>query len=223
MPPITWLIRDFVPDCSFGMLWAKQESFKSFLALSMACSVATGKDWLGLYPVSDPGPVCYIAAEGKRGIKPRIEAWERQQKIKANNLWTVPEPVMFDQVPALLQLIEKRKCAPRLVVVDTYSRCLAGEDENSSSSAERVLAALEKFRIEYDASVLIVHHCDKAANWPRGSYAVQCAMDYEYQLTREEGSMVANLVCRKQKDSARPRPMTLLARSLGESLVLEKA
>lgn len=223
MPPVTWLVSGWIPDTSFGMVWARQESFKSFVALSLACSVATGRKWLGLYDIGDPGPVVYIAAEGQRGMRARIGAWEKQQKVRAESLWIVPHPVLFDQVPDLLNVINHKALAPRLVVIDTYSRCLAGDDENNAATAEKVLAALENFRQDYAASVLIVHHTDKQGSWPRGSYAIQCACDYEYEVRREEGSMIANLICRKMKDSDRPRPMTLIARNVEESLVLEKA
>jgi putative DNA primase/helicase len=225
LPPVEWLIKDYIPAGSLVMLWARQESFKSFVALSWACSVATGKPWLGSVPIGDPGPVVYIAAEGQRGILPRAKAWTMKYYggQDLNHFWTIPEPVTVDEVPQMIEYIERARIIPRLVVVDTYSRCLAGESENDAPTAERFLKAVDELRHKYDATVLIVHHCDKVGQWPRGSYALQCAMEAIYQVQREEGSAVCNLIPRKMKDSDRPASMTLIARKVGDSLVMERA
>lgn len=224
LPTLDWLLKDWIPSCSFGMIWGKQESFKSFVGLSIACAVASGKPWMGVVPVGDPGGVCYVAAEGQRGIRARIDAWgeANKQNVPRKRFGIVANPMLFDEVEDTMQSLDERGLAPRLVVVDTWSRCLAGGEENNNGEAERALFQLDKFRQKYESSVLIIHHCDKVGQWPRGAYALRCAMDYEYQVVREEGSMVCNVVCRKMKDAERPRSVTLLARQVKESLVLER-
>lgn len=223
IPPLTWLLKDYIPEASFSMVWGRQESFKSFVALSLGCSVATGKPWLGMVPVGDPGCVVYICAEGLRGLRPRINAWEKANRIRANQLCVVRHPVTCEEVPEFAEEVNRLRLSPRLVILDTWSRCLGGDDENNSSTTEKFLHNLEVLRQQHDTSVLIVHHCDKAAQWPRGSYALQAAMDTIYEVHREEGSMICNVTCRKQKDAEHGPRLTLLARQVDESLVLERA
>jgi len=165
----------------------------------------------------------YIAAEGQLGIKARIEAWESKNKLRADRVFVVPEPVLARNFEELVGLVKDLDSSPRLVVVDTLSRCLGGEvDENSATGMEQFLQQLDRVRREFGCSVAIVHHSEKTGSWPRGSYAIQAACDSIYQVIREDGSYTCNLFCKKQKDAARCDPMTFVALKELESLVLEK-
>lgn len=224
LPQVTWLANEYIPDSSLVLLWAQEESFKSFIAVDLACSVATGVPWLGVVPINDPGPVVYVAAEGQRGINSRIAAWARRRyKGGDPNVFVAPQPVTFEEVPDLMEYVDRARIVPRLIVVDTYSRCLAGENENDTGTAERFLAAYDKLRHTYDCTIVFIHHSDKYGNVPRGAYAFMAAMDAQYHVIREDGSMVCNLVCRKMKDAERSERLTLLAKAVDDSLVLEKA
>lgn len=223
MPSVTWLAEGYIPAAALVMIWAEEESFKSFFAVDLACSVATGKPWLGHVPINDAGPVVYVAAEGQRGLNSRIKAWARKNyKSGEPDVWAVPEPVQPQNVPELVEYIERARIVPRLIVVDTYSRCLAGENENDTGTAEKFLAAYDKLRHQYDCTLLFIHHSDKYGNVPRGAYAFMAAMEAQYRVIREDGSMSARLVCTKQKDAERPESITVLARQVDESLVLER-
>ena len=59
-----------------GLVYAASGSYKTFLALSMAASVASGTDWYG--HAVKRGGVLYIATEGFAGIGPRLAAWEQE-------------------------------------------------------------------------------------------------------------------------------------------------
>jgi RecA-family ATPase len=223
LPQVSYLAQDYIPAASLVMLWAQEESFKSFIAVDLACAVATGVPWLGAVPINDPGPVVYIAAEGQRGINARIGAWAAKKFKKGDpNVWVAPHPVQMNEAGELVEYIDRARVVPRLIVVDTYSRCLAGENENDTGTAERFLAAYDKLRHEYDATLLFIHHSDKYGNVPRGAYAFMAAMETQYQVLREEKSMIAQLICRKMKDAERPASMTLKAVPFGDTLTVER-
>src|SRR5690242_18344207 len=76
LPRLEWDIEGVIPSVSLGCLWGRPETFKSFLAISMACSVSTGEDWLGQHVKQLP--VLYVAAEGALDFNARIEAWEKK-------------------------------------------------------------------------------------------------------------------------------------------------
>jgi hypothetical protein len=129
MPQVTWLAEQYIPASALVLVWAQEESFKSFIAVDLACSVATGVPWLGCVPINDPGPVVYIAAEGQRGLNSRIKAWARR-KFKGGepDVYAVPEPVQSENVPELVDFIERRRIVPRMVVIG-YLQPMSGRRE----------------------------------------------------------------------------------------------
>jgi len=52
---------------------------KTFIALDMAFSVATGTPWQG--HDTKQGSVVYIAAEGVQGMAQRIDAWKTYHRV----------------------------------------------------------------------------------------------------------------------------------------------
>jgi hypothetical protein len=74
MPPLRWLVDHHLPAGGFAVLYGPPGGGKSFVALDLAMSVATGTDWLGVERV-DPGVVVYVAAEGSAGLAKRVGAW----------------------------------------------------------------------------------------------------------------------------------------------------
>ena len=73
LPDPIFLVHRLLTVGGTSLLTAKHASFKSFIALDISLSVATGRLWHG-YEVRR-GPVLYIAAEGISGIKKRAAAW----------------------------------------------------------------------------------------------------------------------------------------------------
>lgn len=61
--PPKWLVKGVLTQESCGFLAGEPKSFKSWCALDLALSVATGAPFLGAFDVVDPGPVLYIQEE----------------------------------------------------------------------------------------------------------------------------------------------------------------
>ena len=74
-----WLIDDYIETNSLTLCFAPPESFKSFFAVDIAASVATGTPWHGSQVKQ--GAVFYIAGEGIPGLKKRFRAWELAKEI----------------------------------------------------------------------------------------------------------------------------------------------
>ncbi len=60
---ISWLVEGLWEEEGVGILGGAPKSCKSWLALDVAFSVATGTPALGKYEVKTPGPVLIFAAE----------------------------------------------------------------------------------------------------------------------------------------------------------------
>lgn len=61
-PPV-WLVKGILTEASCGFFAGEPKSFKSWCALDLAVSVATGAPFLGAFDVVEPGPVLYIQEE----------------------------------------------------------------------------------------------------------------------------------------------------------------
>src|SRR5690625_6900970 len=86
-----WVITDMVPAGGVVSLVGGSGVGKSFVAVDMACAIASGSEWLG-YSVEQAGSVVYVAAEGGGGIDKRVLAWAQQHSM--------------DDVPQLYMLLD---------------------------------------------------------------------------------------------------------------------
>lgn len=80
-----WLIEKVLEVDSITSVIAASRVGKSFYALAMACSVATGIDFLG-DKVMRRSPVFYLAGEGKAGLAKRIRAWANYHDVSMDDI-----------------------------------------------------------------------------------------------------------------------------------------
>jgi hypothetical protein len=184
-----------------GLLWGEAGVGKSFVACSLAASVATGRPWLG-HRVTE-GSVVYIAGEGGAlGVARRLDAAIGALRCCDDDdgpvpLWIVTPGVDLVAGPAeLVSVMDGVR--PQLVVVDTLARCFGG-DENSSEDMSRFVRTLDLLRDIYDCSVLVIHHANKTdktgSGKVRGSSVLYGAVDVSLQLqagARGEARLVAD-------------------------------
>ena len=82
--PPEWLIDGVLERACLTGLIGSAGCGKSFLAIDMACSIASGKSFHDR--AVSAGKVLYIAGEGQRGITARIEAWCKANDVDVNTL-----------------------------------------------------------------------------------------------------------------------------------------
>lgn len=58
-----WLVEGVLTEGACGFVAGEPKTWKSWVAYDLALSVATGADFLGHFPVKNPGPVLYIQEE----------------------------------------------------------------------------------------------------------------------------------------------------------------
>src|SRR3990167_7919183 len=79
LPPPEWLIKHYLPAGGLVGLYGQPGHYKSFVAIDMAMSVATGQPWQGAD--TRRGHVIYVAAEGGTGIAKRGHAWLQEHQV----------------------------------------------------------------------------------------------------------------------------------------------
>src|SRR5690625_698053 len=210
-----WLIDGVIPAQGVVSLVGGSGVGKSFVAVDMACSVASGQDWHG-HSVSEPGSVVYVSAEGAGGIDKRVLAW-----AQAHGMDDVPAlhmlldaPIIDDQGDAQLvaetiaELARRTGASVRLVVLDTLNRVMQGE-ENSATAMAALMRGVETIRQRMDCAVQIIHHTGHGEQGrARGSSAFFAALDSEATITRT-GEQVIQVENTKSKDSEPFAPVRL--------------
>jgi DNA-binding transcriptional ArsR family regulator len=205
---------------SLAWLYGKPGSAKSFVALDIACSVATGVRWHGRSVVE--GVVLYVLAEGAAGMAQRVSAWESWHRVSvpAGQLWFLPVAVQLgtaDDVAGLAHLVAELR--PSLIVVDTQARSSVGLEENSAKDMGLIVAALDVVRRACGACVLVVHHIGRAGETLRGSTAIDGAA--ETLLRCEKDGTMVRLDIAKQKNYPEDPPMTMRLTASLDSVILD--
>ena len=227
--PPTWILDNFVPDEAYAMLFGAPTTFKSFLSLDMALTVACDNELeTTLWTPKLQGPVLYMAGEGRPNIAKRIKAWEQVH----NGGREVPGFVLVDPVP-LINITEEKMLAfikealrrhPEgyaLTFVDTVGKSLAGADENAQQAASAFTLLVDRLRGELGGSVVVAHHSGKdSGRGARGSSLFFADPDMQVELVRKNKSMTVALTMHKQKDSpewAKPKYVRLMETLVGTS------
>lgn len=193
-------------------------TFKSFIALGVACALAAGRNW-GKHRVERSGHVLYVAAEGGAGIGIRVAAWCKHNGMSPSeirprfHIMTKPIQLGSDlHVDYLRSKIEKYQ--PDLVVVDTRARSTVGLEENSATDQGIAINNLEAIREDTGTCFLVVHHTG-ASGSQRGSTAWKGGVWSEITLNasglnRDSNGkpLGATLTVEKHKDTEEPPPQS---------------
>ena len=162
-----WLIAKLWSERAVGVLGGAPKSFKTWLAVDLALSVASGTKALGCFPVREPGPVIFFGAEDAPALlRERFAALARHRSLTLESLdvFLLDVPVLrLDREKDQLQLSETiRSAKPRLLVLDPLVR-MHSLDENSASEISGLLSFLRRLERESEVAILLVHHTRKHA------------------------------------------------------------
>jgi hypothetical protein len=216
--PPEWLIPDFLPEGGYGLLVGAPGSFKTFVALDAALTVAGGGPYAFLGeerrtvfdPPKKPGPVLYMAGEGRPGLRQRVRAWESFHNAgRPVNYFDLADPVprILDGGEAADELIkallDRQPEGYRLIVLDTVGRSMQGTNENAQENASAFTALVERLQRGLGAAVLALHHTGHDnAERGRGSSVFTADADTTVILGRPKpGSLFARMTMTKQKDA----------------------
>lgn len=221
----TWLIPGLIPDNEAVMLYGPTQSYKSFIALDLALSVAAGVPLFAGAPTR-AGPVFYAALEGRRNIeKLRRPAWKKEHGIT--------EPIPFYSLPAPMR-ISPEDCEeweaeiraflkpgerPGLIVLDTVAKVLSGKNENDAKDMGDLIAWTDGLVDRFQCPVLAVHHTGRDATHSRGSSAADAGFGSIIVATAHRETKMVRIHVQKHKDAEEPEPWYLEGKVAHGSLV----
>lgn len=174
---VAWAVEGWLPDHSITFLISPPESYKTWLLLDLAVSVAANVPFLGEFRVHNPGPTMIIQQEDSHeGLTDRLALIIEQKLGNTADLtedsWQVPtipdipiyvhpsRQLRFDNEKVLAELEEQIKTIrPRVVLIDPlYSTTTV--DNYMAASAEQMMC-LKTWRDKYGCSFVIAHHSKK--------------------------------------------------------------
>lgn len=193
-PPVNWAVHGLLPEGT--MLFAgKPKMGKSWLALGVCISIATGGKALGEYEV-EVGDVLYLALEDQpRRLRSRAAELLKSElagPLSPSRLDLVTRAKRLDG--GLIEQIEgwlRARPEARLVVIDTLGSVRGGSIDRRTLYEQdyEVGAKLTRLAGEHAICILIIHHLKKGdAEDPldmiSGSTGLTGGMDGSMVLTR---------------------------------------
>ncbi len=210
------IISDYLDKATLCRIFGPPKSLKSFIALSMAGAVAGGIRWFGYR--TEKARVLYVVAEGVRGTRRRVRAWEQENGAKIDVRF-YPRAVQIGDPDQQRRLIAyARTYNFEFVIFDTQARCTVGVKENDNTEMGVIIAALDALRETTGACVMLVHHSGTEGGRGRGATAWDGAVDAEFEVQREEKTMRVTLVTRFQKDDKEAPELLLEGHQVGQSV-----
>ena len=214
---VPWLVEQLWTQQGVGFVCGSPKSSKTWLALDLALSVASGSPALGQYPVSTAGAVLLFAAEDAPAmVRSRLAGMAHQRGLE---LLDVPVHLVLQRSLRLESTNDQQRLEatvasyrPRLLVLDPLVR-LTAIDENSSAEVSAVLAYLRALQTNYNVAILVVHHARKSSsNGAAGGLALRGSGDFwawsdsNLFLSRKQDRLHLSV---EHRSAAAPEPVSL--------------
>ena len=196
-----WLIDQLWTAQAVGIIGGTPKSYKTWMALEMAVSVASGSACLASFAVPSPGPVLLYAAEdSESALRSRLDSLARHhgldlavldiRVITADSL-RLDRTADQERLEATLTLHR-----PVLLILDPLVR-LHAIDENAAGEIAALLGYLRLLQRKTGTAIALVHHARKniSANGGagyslRGSSDLYAWVDSFLYLRRHHGQLM---------------------------------
>ena len=182
-----YVVKDLIPNGGLVVVWGPPKCGKSFWTFDLMMHVARGTAYRDRRVRR--GVVVYIALEGDKGFRRRIEAYKRYHKITDAPFYLITDrtDLVRDQKTLIADIRKQTPDTPIAVVIDTLNRSLTGS-ENSDEDMSAYIKAGDVIREAFGCAVIIVHHCGTDGSRPRGHTSLTGAADAQIAVTRNEAT-----------------------------------
>jgi hypothetical protein len=176
-PQTQWLVEELWTEQAVGILGGEPKCCKSFLALDLAVSVASGAACLRQFPVRRRGPVLLFPAEDSLAVvRQRLEGIAAAAQVPFASL-----PVQVITAPSLRldTATDRQRLShtvqqqhPVLLILDPLIR-LHRVDENDATQIAALLSYLRELQRKFQLAVMVVHHARKDSQSSRPGQALR--------------------------------------------------
>lgn len=160
-----WLIETLWTHRSVGLVGGTPKSLKTWLALELAVSVASGTACLGRFAVKHKGlALIYLAEDQPCDVRQRLQNLCEHRDVAMNQLdvLVITEPCLrldderdIERLDATLAQYK-----PTMLLLDPFVR-LHRANENDAQEVARILASLRQLQRQHHSAIIVVHHTRK--------------------------------------------------------------
>lgn len=211
-PEEEWIVKPILPARRLVALYSKAKAGKSLLMLEVAVGVSRGVATLGYTP-DRPRRVLYVDLEND----PRGDVVTRCQRMghkwaDLDNLiyLSFPDLPMLDTAmgaAVLLDWVDHFDC--EVVVIDTVSRVVAGEENDNNTWLAFYRHTGKQLKANGTTCIRLDHTGKDAAKGMRGGSAKYSDVDLVWSLAASEDGTRIQLECTAQRLPVRERLITL--------------
>lgn len=209
LPPVKWLVKDWIPENSSGIVYGKWGSGKSFLMFDLAFHLAYGMGhWHGAALPGEPKRVLVLAREGHQGFTARADAFKRFRQIDEDQegLVFMRTPISFlddQQFKSFAAALAKQEPGFDLILVDTVARVLPGMDMSTPENITKFTERCAELTQATGATTIGVHHQNKGGSI-YGSVFFEANSDFVFKVEKTGGEEAplkqGTVACTKMKD-----------------------
>lgn len=185
-PRPRWLVDEIWREGVCGFIAGDPKNYKSWVALDLAISIASGEPFLGVYRIKRPGPVIFIEEEDRQGeLEDRASAIFNARSphyhhdgyfIKQGKglVWAPPTPLPLYKVISKKFLAsdpgwqawladQVRATGAVMVIIDTLGTTAGDTDiDRGSEVLNEILSPLKDISHDNQCAIAVVHHNRKS-------------------------------------------------------------
>lgn len=206
LPPISWLVDGIIPESGMTIMAAQPASFKTWFALQMAISIASGSKFLERFGVKQ-APVLILDGEsGERLLKNRMEVLGTPSGLPIYyQTYAGGKKFEEDFFESVFEFCAEKHIG--LVIFDSLVRFLDAKDENSANDIANGFKKFAKLK-DFGVSTLLIHHSrknsgpysDNGLSSVRGSGDIIASCDVGVILFNRQGNTITVQVGKNRYD-----------------------
>ncbi len=176
-PQTQWLIDELWAEQAVGILGGEPKCCKTFLALDMAVSVASGTPCLRQFPVRQKGSVLLFPAEDSLAVvRQRLEGIcsAARRSLASLPIEVITAPVLRLDRESDTKLLTNtvQSIKPSLLILDPLIR-LHRVEENDATQMAGLLSFLRHLQRSFGLAIVVVHHARKGSGSGRPGQALR--------------------------------------------------
>jgi RecA-family ATPase len=214
-----WIIDKLIPSRSVCVFTGKRGTLKTFMALMMGYSVASGNDFLGHFPTRKGGVIYLDKENGIPIMKKRTAMIKKGMEIDENPLkigFICFSQLKIDKNSDIAQIEELIKVEnPLLLIIDTYRRGISFDENDAGAVSELFVDILRPLAEKNNISILLIHHNRKGSGGEapdemdeiRGSSDLANYADIIMKMERRKGTIILKQL--KNRNAQEIEPMKI--------------
>lgn len=213
-PESRWLVDGLIPEAGITAISGTPASFKTWVHLFLARSVASGHPLFDKFPVKHTGVLIIDEENGERELQQRFKVIDHEPLLPIYMQSLTGFKLLEETTTQLIVHCVEHEIG--LVIFDSLVRINAGGDENDALKMATVFQAMKRLTSE-GITVVFIHHNRKPSGFKRsvlsfdmrGSSDILAAVDCHIAIERDKEANTLTLNQTKLRSAEELKPFTV--------------